>query len=479
MFKKGLSITEARRKLDSGEMSSAKLTKGYLDKIKDKNPSLNAYLSVDNKGALGAAKESDTRRQKGEVKGPLDGIPIAVKDNLCVRGGRTTAASKILEDYIAPYDATVVKLLKEAGTVVLGKTNLDEFAMGSSTENSAYGVCKNPWDISRVPGGSSGGSAAAVAADLCVAAIGSDTGGSIRLPASFCGTVGHKPTYGAVSRYGLIAMCSSFDQVGPLTKTVADAEILMSVLAQKDPLDATSVGLSPNPEKIDSLKGIKIGVPKEYFGEGMERGVKKAVEEAIEKAGGAGAEIIDISLPHTKYALALYYIIVPAEVSSNLARFDGIRFGLSTEKENDLSADSYIDVYNVTRAEGFGPEAKRRIMLGSYVLSAGYYDAYYKQAQRVRVLVKKDFDEAFAKVDVLLTPVSPTTAFKIGEKIDDPLTMYLQDVNTVPINPAGVPAVSIPCGLSNNLPVGLQLIGPHFGDFKLLEIAKEVENILE
>ncbi|MDO8513683.1 MAG: Asp-tRNA(Asn)/Glu-tRNA(Gln) amidotransferase subunit GatA [bacterium] len=468
-----LTILQAGELLDRHEVASVDLANACLNRIEKKNKEINAFITVDKEAALESAAAADKRIKSGKRLGVLDGVPLGIKDVLSQKGVRTTAGSRILENYISPFDATVVSVLKKAGAVILGKTNMDEFAMGSSTESSYFGPTKNPWDLERVPGGSSGGSAAAVAADMCLGALGSDTGGSIRQPAAYCGIVGLKPTYGAVSRYGLLAMASSLDQVGPMTKDVADAEIIFSIISGKDSMDSTSSNYEykklDGDNLVENLKGKKIGIPKEFFGLGLKDNVRKAVENAINDFKKAGAEIIDISLPHTSYALATYYIIMPAEVSSNLARFDGIRYGLSEEGRN------LIDGYLETRAKGFGNEVKRRIMLGTYVLSAGYYDAYYKKAQKVRTLVKADYDRAWEKVDVLLTPVTPSLPFKIGEKTSDPLTMYLEDVMTVPINIAGVPALVMPCGMSNGLPVGLQLIGKSFEENKIFQIAKGYE----
>ncbi len=468
-----LTINTASEMLLGGKITSIELTEAYLDFIESKDKEINAFVTVDRDGAIKQACEADKRIASGKRLGKLDGVPIAIKDNMSQEGVRTTASSKILENYIAPYDATVVSKLKVAGAVILGKTNMDEFAMGSSTETSYFGVTKNPWDLERVPGGSSGGSAAAVAADMCVASLGSDTGGSIRQPAAFCGVVGFKPTYGAVSRYGLLAMASSLDQIGPFAKNVEDAEILFEAIVGHDKMDSTSCDFKY--EKLEAkkdLKGIKIGIPKEFFESGLEDNVRKSVENAIGEMKKAGAVISEVSLPHTPYALATYYVIMPAEVSSNLGRFDGIRYGLSVQGK-DL-----LDGYLKTRAEGFGSEVKRRIMLGTYVLSAGYYDAYYKKAQKVRTLVKKDYDEVFKKVDVLVTPVTPTLPFKIGEKASDPLAMYLSDVMTVPINIAGVPALVMPCGIVDKLPVGLQIIGKPFEENKIFQIAGVCEKLI-
>lgn len=445
------------------EFSPEELRQNFLESIKKENPELNAYLSV--------FDESKGRLPRGEQSG-LYGIPCAIKDNTLIEGTRCTGGSKILENYVSAYDATVIRKLRSAGAVFLGKTNLDEFAMGSSTENSAFGPTKNPHDLTRVPGGSSGGSAAAVAAGLAVFALGSDTGGSIRLPASFCGVVGLKPTYGRVSRYGLMAMASSLDQIGPITKNVHDAALVLNVIAGKDSLDSTSAALE-TPDFTRNLdkpvKGLKIGVPKEYFGEGLDDEVDDAIQKAISKLQALGAEIIDISLPHSEYALAAYYIIMPSEVSANLARYDGVKYGYQA-KARDL-----LETYLKTRGDGFGEEARRRIMLGTYSLSAGYYDAYYKKAQQIRTLIMRDFEEVFKKVDVIAGPTAPTTAFKLGEKTKDPLTMYLSDVYTVAINLVGLPAISVPCGFVDNLPVGLQIIGRQFDEEGILRTAYNYE----
>ncbi len=487
MVLEDLTIRQASGFLKSGNASSLELTQYYLDRIEKENPKLNAFITITKDLALKQAKEADRRIKAGKKIGELDGIPMAIKDNMAVFGYPTTAGSKILEDFIPPYDAFVVKKLKKAGAVILGKTNMDEFAMGSSTESSYFGPTKNPCDLSRVPGGSSGGSAAAVAADLCIYALGSDTGGSIRQPASFCGVVGLKPTYGAVSRNGLLAMASSLDQIGPITKTVEDAEIVFDVISGYDPDDSTSVkgykGTERGIKVNKGLKDIKIGVPKEYFIKGIEKEVEKLVKEKIKNLKKLGAKVVEVSLPHTEYALACYYIIMPSEASTNLARYDGIKYGHSiVRRPKSPSAslgtgDVYtlLDVYLKSRAEGFGDEAKRRIMLGTYSLSAGYYDQYYLKAAKVRSLVKADFDKAFHRVDVLVTPTSPTVAFKLGEKLKDPVSMYLSDVFTVPVNIAGMPAISISCKQDSKLPIGLQIIGPQFGDNKILNFAKLIE----
>lgn len=471
-----LTIYQAHKLLQEGQITSIELTEAVLRQIEKVESSIKAYITLTPELALEQARLADEKitqhRRAGEDFNPLLGIPISIKDIICTEGIRTTCASRILENFIPPYDATVVAKLKEAGAVIVGKTNLDEFAMGSSTENSAFFPTRNPWDLDRVPGGSSGGSAAAVAAGECLASLGTDTGGSVRQPAAFCGVTGLKPSYGRVSRYGLVAFASSLDQIGPITRDVTDAAILLSIIAGHDPKDSTSVD-EPVPDYLKALvpeiKGIKVGVPKEYFIEGMEEGVERAVREAIDCLEELGAEIIEISLPHTEYALPTYYLIAPAEASANLARYDGVKYGLH------LSASDLWDEYRLSRGNGFGPEVKRRIMLGTYALSAGYYDAYYLKAQKVRTLIKKDFDEAFEKVDVIIAPTSPTVAFRLGEKVEDPLKMYLSDVFTIPVNLAGICAISIPCGFSENLPVGLQIMGPAFGEEVILKVAYAYE----
>jgi aspartyl-tRNA(Asn)/glutamyl-tRNA(Gln) amidotransferase subunit A len=463
---KELTISKIREGLSKKEFSAVELARSFLEKIEKEDKKISSYLSVLPELALSQAEKIDGMIYQKKELPLLAGVPCAIKDNMMLRGEKCTAASKILENYYAPYSATVVKKLEKEGAVFLGKTNLDEFAMGSSTENSAFKITKNPHDITRVPGGSSGGSAAAVAADMAVFSLGSDTGGSIRLPASFCGVAGLKPTYGAVSRYGLIAFASSLDQIGPFAKTIEDVETVFKVISGKDPMDSTSVPFQYNQSKIN-IKGMKIGVPKEYFVEGMEKEVEEAVKSTIKKYEEMGAEIKEVSLPNTKYALPAYYIISPSEASANLARFDGIRYGFSTK-----DADSLLEVYSKSKGEGFGPEVRRRIMIGTYALSSGYYDAYYLKAQKVRTLVKKDFEKAFEKVDILMTPASPTLPFKIGEKTEDPLSMYLSDIYTVSINLAGLPAIVIPVGESKGLPIGLQIIGKPFEENIILQTAK-------
>ncbi len=467
-----LTIKQAHEGLKKGDFTSVDLTKAYLEKIKNADKEINAFLSVDEDFAIHQAEEADKKiaQAKGDF-GILMGIPCAIKDAIMVEGQKCTAASKILENYVAPYSATVVQKLWHQGSVILGKTNLDEFAMGGSGENSAFGATKNPHDKTRVAGGSSSGSAASVAANMACFSLGSDTGGSIRLPASFCGVVGLKPTYGAVSRYGLIAFASSLDQIGPITKTVEDAGIVFDAISGKDKMDATSVDYKLE-AKSYKLDGLRIGVPKEYFVKGIDPEVEKIIRGAIKKAEDAGAKIVEISLPSVEFALACYYIIAPSEASANLARFDGIRYGLSEPAEN------LLDVYLKSKGYGFGAEVKRRIMLGTYALSSGYYDAYYKKAQQVREFIKEDFAKAFAKVDLIFCPVSPVPAIKIGERTGDPLSMYLMDIYTVSVNLAGLPAISIPAGKSGDLPVGLQIIGNHFEEAKILSIAQEIEKML-
>ncbi len=461
-----MTIKEALEKMNSGDLTSEELVKGYLDRIEAGNEKVNAFVFVA-EDVLDQAKEIDKRRAAGEDVGALGGIPIAVKDNMLVEGWGSASGSQILEGHKGAYNATVIDRLKKAGAILMGRANMDEFAMGSSTESSHFGATTNPWNKTKVPGGSSGGSAAAVAAGFVPVALGSDTGGSIRQPASLCGVVGLKPTYGRVSRYGLMAMASSLDQIGPITRTVEDAAIVLEVIEGKDPQDGTSVELSNTtiPALIDKdLTGMKLGLPKEYFVEGMDEGVKAAVMEAVEELKRAGAEIVDISLPHAQYALAAYYIIMPAEASSNLGRFDGLRYGYHSNGEN------LQDSYARTRGEGFGPEVKRRIMLGSYTLSAGYYDAYYRKALKVRSLIKKDFDEALKEVDAIVTPTSPSVAWGIGEKFNDPLTMYLSDIYTISANLATIPALSVPCGFVKDLPVGLQFMGRPFDEYTLFKL---------
>ncbi|MBK6432512.1 Asp-tRNA(Asn)/Glu-tRNA(Gln) amidotransferase subunit GatA [Candidatus Amarolinea dominans] len=467
-----LTIHDAHDLLQRGQLTSLALTQAVLDRILALDNDLQAYLTIVPEMALEMAAAADQRRSQGEDH-PLLGIPLAIKDVLCLEGVRTTCGSRILEDFIPPFTATSVARLEAAGAVFLGKTNTDEFAMGSSTENSAFCTTHNPWDLTRVPGGSSGGSAAAVAADLCLGALGTDTGGSVRQPASFCGVVGLKPSYGRVSRYGLIAFASSLDQVGVFGKDVTDAAILLQTIAGHDPLDSTSMPL-PTPDYRRALtgdvRGMRIGVPAEYFIAGMQPETEQAVRAAIARLADLGAEIIEVNMPTTAEALPVYYLIAPAEASANLARYDGVRFGLSA------GATDIWENYRQTRGAGFGPEVKRRIMLGAYALSAGYYDAYYLRAQKVRTLIRRDFERAFAQVDVMACPTSPFTAFKIGEKADDPLQMYLADIFTLSLNLAGNCGLSMPCGFdSSGLPIGLQLLGPAFGEEKILRAAHAFE----
>lgn len=455
------------------EISAVEITRAVFQRIDAVEDKIRAYVTLTRESAEQRAREVDRAIAVGENISPLAGIPIAVKDNICTEGVRTTCASKILYNYVPPYNATVIEKINEARTVLTGKTNMDEFAMGSSTENSAFFPTCNPWDTDRVPGGSSGGSAAAVAAGETILALGSDTGGSIRQPAAYCGVVGLKPTYGSVSRYGLVAFASSLDQIGPITRDVTDCAMLFNVISGHDPMDSTSAPYD-KPDYTSFLtggvKGMKIGVPREYMGEGIDPAVKDVVREAVRVFIAMGAEVEETSLPHSEYALPVYYLLAPAEASSNLARYDGVRYGYRSEKAEDV-----VDMFMKTRSEGFGAEVKRRIMLGTYALSAGYYDAYYNKALKVRTLIKGDFDRAFEKYDLLLSPVAPGTAFKRGEKIDDPLQMYMVDICTLSINLAGIPAISIPGGFVNNLPVGLQLMGKPFGEGDILRAAYAFE----
>jgi len=470
-----MNIGQIREGLLKKDFSALELTRAFLERIEQEDKEIGSYLTVCQETALSQAKEVDDMiLEKREIP-YLAGIPSAIKDNILVKDIRCTAGSKILENYIAPYDATCVKKLKKEKTVILGKTNLDEFAMGSSTENSAFYPAKNPWDKSRVPGGSSGGSAAAVAKGLCAFALGSDTGGSIRQPAAFCGAAGLKPTYGTVSRYGLIAFASSLDQIGVIAKNVQDLKAVFEVIKGKDKMDSTSVDTSLKEKKGKrDVQRLKAGIPKEYLVKGMEEGVERAVKEAIKKCQEQGIRIEEISLPHTEYALAVYYIIAPSEASANLARYDGIKYGSFQARSQVKDLQEF---YFKTRGQGFGKEVRRRIMIGAYALSAGYYEAYYLRAQKVRTLIKNDFKEAFQKVDLILSPCAPTTAFKIGEKITDPLSMYLSDIFTVSVNLAGLPAVSLPCGRADNLPVGLQIIGRPFEEDTIFEFAQFCEKI--
>jgi aspartyl-tRNA(Asn)/glutamyl-tRNA(Gln) amidotransferase subunit A len=469
-----LTIHELHDLFVKKEVTSREATEALYRRIKEVDEKLGAYLLLTEEKAYRQADEVDCNIAKGEEIGDLSGIPMGLKDILCTKGIRTTCGSKILENYVPFYDGTVVKKLRERNAVFLGKLNMDEFAMGSSTENSGFQITRNPWNLDRIPGGSSGGSAAAVAADECIASLGTDTGGSIRQPASCCGVVGLKPTYGRVSRYGLVAFASSLDQIGPITKDVKDCAILMNAISGYDPYDSTSVNTEVPDYKqslIKDVKGIRIGIPKEYFIEGIDPDVEKAVTQAIDLFGKWGAEVKRVSLPHTEYAVAIYYIIATAEASSNLARYDGVKYGLRSKGYRDL-----MEMYTQTRAKGFGQEVKRRIILGTYVLSAGYYEAYYRKASQVRTLMRKDFEDAFRQVDVILAPTAPTPAFRIGEKTEDPLQMYLSDIFTIPVNIAGIPGISIPCGFSrDNLPIGLQMMGKHFDEGMLLRVAYAFE----
>ena len=471
-------IAELSEKLAAGQCTSVEIISDVLASIDATDAKIGAYLTLDREGALAQAKVADERRAAGENL-PMLGIPVAIKDLLNVKGQPCTCSSKILEGYTAPYDATVISKLRKAGAILLGRVNMDEFAMGSSTENAALGKTSNPWNFDHVPGGSSGGSAACVAADEAIAALGSDTGGSIRQPAAFCGCVGVKPTYGRVSRYGLTAFASSLDQIGPLTKTVKDSAILLETLCGHDSMDSSSIEMDvpafgKNLTADTSLAGMKLGLPKEYFVEGMDPEVEKSVRDAVEHCKSLGAEIVDVSLPNAKYAIAVYYIIATAEASANLARFDGIRYGMRINGKNPA------DLYAKTRSAGFGQEVKRRIILGTYVLSSGYYDAYYKKAQKVRTLIRNDFTKAFQTCDAILAPVTPTPAYKKGEKTDDPLKMYLDDILTTPINLAGNCALSLPCGFSSNgMPIGLQIIGDDFQEETILKVGHAYEQTTE
>ena len=469
-----LTVHELRDKLNKKEITSEDITKSYANRIKQKENSVEAFVTVLSEEAENKAKETDQKIEKGEITNKLAGIPIGIKDNICTKGVKTTCSSKMLEDFVSPYDATVMDKINAENLITIGKLNMDEFAMGGSTENSYFKKTKNPWDLSKVPGGSSGGSAAAVASQMVPWALGSDTGGSIRQPAAFCGIVGLKPTYGLVSRYGLVAFASSLDQIGPITKDVRDSAILLNVIAGHDEKDSTSVDMPKKDyEKAltGDIKGLKIGVPKEFFGEGINEEVKESLKQAIEIYKKLGAEVEEFSLDIAKYALATYYIIACAEASSNLGRFDGIRYTYRAKDFKDLK-----DLYKKTRSEGFGAEVKRRIILGTYVLSSGYYDAYYKKAQQVRTLVMNEFNKGFEKYDVILTPTAPTVAFGIGEKSNNPLEMYLADICTVSINIAGLPGISIPCGVdSNEMPIGMQLIGNRFQEETILNAAYSFE----
>ncbi len=469
-----LTIEEAHEQLTRGELTAVALTQAVLDRIEAVEPMIKAYITVDAEGALAQAEAADQRIADGDVT-PLTGIPLGIKDVICTRGLRTTCGSRLLDNFIPPYNATVMEKLQAAGVVVIGKLNMDEFAMGSSTENSAYQITRNPWNQDHIPGGSSGGSGAAVAAGMCLGALGSDTGGSIRQPAAHCGVVGLKPTYGRVSRYGLVAFASSLDQIGPLGKSVQDCALIMNVISGHDKRDSTSV---PRPvpdfskQSLDGLAGLRVGLPKEYHqAEGLDPDVQKAMQAAIQTVQELGADTVEVSLPHTEYAVAAYYIIAPCEASSNLARYDGVRFGVRSQDHNDM-----LDMFRRTRTNGFGAEVQRRIILGTYALSAGYYDAYYGKASQIRSLIIEDFRRAYESCDMLLSPVAPTPAFKIGENTEDPLTMYMSDVFTLSANLAGIPGISVPCGFSSGgLPIGLQLMGPHFSEDRILQVAHHFE----
>jgi len=470
-------LNDLAGQLARGELSSVELTQSCLERIAGAGE-LNAFISIDEARSLAQARESDDRRAQGEPRSPLDGIPVAHKDIFCTRDLLTSCGSRILANFISPYDATVIERFNEAGAVILGKTNMDEFAMGSSGETSYYGVIKNPWDTARVPGGSSAGSAAALAAGLCPAATGTDTGGSIRQPAAFCGVTGFKPSYGRVSRYGMIAFASSLDQGGPLARSAADAALMMDVMAGFDPRDATSVpheAIRYSDALQAGIEGLRIGVPKEHFAAGLDPEIDKAVRAAMQVYEEMGAQIKEISLPNSELCVPCYYVIAPSEASSNLSRFDGVRFGHRAADYGDLK-----DMYMKTRAEGFGPEVKRRVMIGTFALSEGYYDAYYNKALKLRRLISEDFDRAFADCDVLMGPTTPTTAFPIGDKTDDPIAMYLNDIFTIPVNLAGLPGISIPAGLdSAGLPIGLQVIGRYFDDARVLSVAHQYQQRTE
>ena len=470
---KSLTISDIHEMIVNKEASVSEITRAYLKAVEKLEPSIKAFVTVTEDYALAQAEKMDKLIASGEKPGPLAGVPMALKDLICTKGIKTTCSSKILEEWVPPYSATVSDKLEQAGAILLGKLNMDEFAMGSSTENSRFFITRNPWDLERVPGGSSGGSAAAVAAGEAVFSLGSDTGGSIRQPASHCGLVGLKPTYGRVSRYGLIAYASSLDQIGPLTKNVKDCALVMQAISGHDPLDSTSADIEV-PDYTRSLtgdiKGLRIGIPKEYFELGISQDTKDLVCKAIKVLESLGAICEEVSLPHTQYALGAYYLLSSAEASSNLARFDGVGFGFRAEEAPDV-----ITMYKNTRTEGFGPEVKRRVMLGTYALSSGYYDAYYLKALKVRTLIKQDFSTAFEKCDAIVAPTTPTVAFKVGEKISDPVGMYQSDLLTVPANMAGIPSISVPCGLSEGLPVGLQFIAKPFAEDLLLRIAHAYE----
>lgn len=476
MLSRELSANKIKEKIIKREITAQEVVEELFEWINLSDPLIRAYLCLDKEGALLKAKEIDKKLSNGDKVGLLAGVPVALKDNICTAGMKTTCGSKILENFIPPYDAFVVKRIKEEDAIIIGKTNLDEFAMGSSNENSAFHITRNPWDTDCIPGGSGGGSAAAVTADMAFMALGSDTGGSVRQPSAFCGNVGCKPTYGRVSRYGLVAFASSLDQIGSVTKDVSDAALLLQVVSGHDSFDSTSATIDV-PDYISDIDSVddnlRIGVPKEFFGEGLNPEVGSAVMDALEIYKRNGAELVDLSLPHCGYAVATYYIIATAEASSNLARYDGVRYG----HRSQLSEDNIINMYSRVRAEGFGSEVKRRILFGNYVLSSGFYEAYYLKASKVRNLIRSDFEEAFKNVDCIICPTCPTQAFKIGEKITDPLQMYLSDIYTIPANLVGIPGISVPCGFTNaGLPIGLQILGKHFDERKILKVAKLFEN---
>ncbi|MCD4705693.1 Asp-tRNA(Asn)/Glu-tRNA(Gln) amidotransferase subunit GatA [bacterium] len=475
-----LTIKQSHQGLINKDFSCCELTESYIKEIKKKDKDINAFITTTFDLAKKQAKNIDKKIKQGEKLKPLAGIPVSIKDCFCVKGIQATAGSNILRDYIPCFDATSVKKIKDQGAIILGKVNTDEFTMGASTETSAFGVTKNPLDLKRVPGGSSGGSAASVASDMAAYSLATDTGGSIRQPAAFCGKVGLKVTYGRVSRYGVMSMASSLDTIGTITKTVEDSAIVLKEIAGHDKYDSTTPKAKVDnylKELQGNIKGLKIGIPKEYFIKELNPEIKKNISQAAKKLESLGCKIIDVSLPHTKHAIAVYYIIVPSEVSSNMARYDGIRYGYSITNDKNKIAKNLTDIYTKSRAKGFGDEVKRRIMIGTYALSAGYYDAYYKKAMQVRTLIKKDFDNVFEKVDALIAPVTPDIAFKIGEKTDDPLQMYLEDIFTAPVNLAGVPSLAIPFGSANKMPLSVQIIGKHFDEKTILKIGNKLEKL--
>jgi aspartyl-tRNA(Asn)/glutamyl-tRNA(Gln) amidotransferase subunit A len=474
-----LKILEAHKGLKNKDFSCKELVGSHIKEAEDKDKDINAYVLQNFEVAMDDAGKIDEKIKKGEDIKILEGLPVSIKDCFCVKGMESTASSNILKGYVPPYDATAVKKVLEQGSIILGKVNTDEFTMGASTETSAYGVTKNPYDLERVAGGSSGGSAASVAAGMAMYSLATDTGGSIRQPATFCGVPGLKVTYGRVSRYGAMSMASSLDTIGPIAKSVEDLAIVLGAIAGHDKKDSTTpkVEVPDYVKELDKdIKGLKIGVPKEYFIEGLSKDAQKSVEEAMQKLKDLGAEMVDISLPHTEHAIATYYIIAPSEISSNMARYDGVRYGFSVTRNKDEKVKNLMDIYKKSKSQGFGPEVKRRIMLGTYALSTGYYDAYYKKAMKVRTLIKQDFDKAFLKVDAIIAPVTPGPAFKMGENTDDPLRMYLEDIFTAPVNLAGVPSLSVPFGKSKNLPLGVQIIGRHFNEKTILQIGNKLEN---